>query len=203
MNPAVAAVLAFFTQVFTKPFDAVVNYLRSNSVAAAYIMLTVSVVLCFINNILSELESVIAYSTPFYNREFQWATVGRNSGIDLLQIYAHASLAALVFVLLTNYFDKKNNNRISFTQGILLFSIAGIISDLIGVCANLIDLINVEFFTKLASLVNKFSYGFEIIVVVTLATLLVKDKNKLPLVYALAVTAGAFASMIINILFTL
>ena len=204
MNPAVAAVLSFFGQIFTKPYDAAVNFVRSNSVAAAYIMLTISVVLTFINNILGELETVISTSDAiYYKHEFQWNVVGKNSGIDLLQIYAFASLAAVVFFLAVNYFDKKNNNRITFTQGILLFAVAGIISDLIGVCANLIDLVNVDFFSYVATVINKFAYGFELIVVAYIASFFIKDKNKLPLVFALSVAAGKIVSILINVLFTL
>ena len=199
-GPSVGNILlGFCTQIFTKPYDAIVNYVRSGSVGAAYIMVIIAGILSFLNNICDEAQKA-SYSIYL---KFSWADVAKESAIDLLQLLAVASLAALVFSALTNYFEKQFNSRVTFTQAIMIFSLTDVIYKIFSLISNLLDFTNVDFFEYIGDVIARYGYGFQIIITALVVSLFVKDKNKVPFTFAISLAAGKIAAILINVIFTL
>jgi len=105
-------------------------------------------------------------------------------------------------MLVTNALDKKENNaQVTFAQAIAVFSLSGIIYDLAQFIAYILRLFNLDFFYKVGNIVTSFAGGFRAMLLALLLMLFVKNKNKLPLIYACVAGVNAIASILIGLIF--
>ncbi len=198
-SPLQASLVDLCKNIFVRPYDAILNFLKMGSVGGAYIVLIATAILGFFNVLFDEIQSSMRYAYS----EFNWTDVFKSSAIDLLDCLAVASIGALVIVCLTNAFDKKYNNRIDFKQAITIYAISEIAYEVIRIVANLFEFFDVKFFDYISDVISRFGAGYEIMLVGLCITVFVKDKNKLPFTLGLAYAASKVASILINLLFNM
>lgn len=199
-NPTfISEIGALFKGLFTKPADAIAEYVKSSSIMTSAIVICV---LAFLNGIASLLymvgRNVDAKITAakYYNPLIPstWVVDEPYSALEIVfrfvstvlsNIVISVLFAALIYLLIKFIFEK--DSSIKMPQVLAVASIRNIIYIPLCVVANAIGIIPVSIFDTFGNWITSFGSAFSIVLLIMAIKAVMKDENRMPWVYAVTI----------------
>lgn len=210
-NPSFISELGvLFKGLFKKPVEAVSEYVGKSSIMTSAILIGV---LAFLNAIASlfymigrNVDAKIT-AAKYYNPLIPstWVVeepygileiVFRFVFTVLSNIIISVLFAALIYLLIKFLFEK--DSKITMAQALAVSSVRSLIYIPLYVFANAISIIPVDIFDTVGGWITSFGSAFSIVLLIMAVRAVLKDENRMPLVYAVTMILVAVVSTFLS-----
>lgn len=196
-NVGMGQLTYFFKQLFSHPYEAVAEYVKAAPVAGTIILSVVLALISACEYIFYMFERSID-STSY---KFTFKVFAKGFFSNFFSVVVGVALFAILYMVLVNAFEKKENNSITFFQGLSTASLVYLFQVPFGFVGQVLDLVNFNFFSYLNGWLTTFGQGVSLVLVFFAMKALQKSNDKMPLVYACSITLVAVSQTIISFMF--
>ncbi len=201
---------ALFKGLIKKPVDAVSEYVEKSSIMTSAILVAVLAFLSAIAQLFYMIEGNVdtkISAAKYYNPLIPttWVVEYPYSILEivfrfvctlLFNIIISVLFAAMIYLLIKFLFEK--DSKITMAQALAVSSVRNLIYIPLYVLANAIGIIPVGIFDTVGGWITSFGSAFSIVLLIMAIRAVLKDKNRMPWVYAVTMIVVSVISTFLN-----
>lgn len=201
---------ALFKGLIKKPVDAVSEYVEKSSIMTSAILVAVLAFLSAIAQLFYMIERNVdtkISAAKYYNPLIPttWVVEYPYSILEivfrfvctlLFNIIISVLFAAMIYLLIKFLFEK--DSKITMAQALAVSSVRNLIYIPLYVLANAIGIIPVGIFDTVGGWITSFGSAFSIVLLIMAIRAVLKDKNRMPWIYAVTMIVVSVISTFLN-----